>query len=266
MRSRIFALTLLFASGCVTQGTYDELQLKHDGVAKSLQEREGENADLRGQLANEQKRAEELENEVRKKEGELAALIKDKSALQGSIEEMQRALAELQKRKSEADARIGEFRALLDKFKSLIDAGKLKVKISDGRMIVSLASDVLFAPGAANLSKEGKAAVQEVAGLLASIANRKFQVEGHTDNVPIMTAIFPSNWELGSARALTVVKTMIEAGLPADRVSAASYGDARPARPNDSPEGKAANRRIEIVVVPDLSTLPGFDELQKAGG
>jgi len=266
MRSYTIVAAAALMTGCVTQGTYDQLQARHDALAGSLAEREGENADLRGRLANEQKRGEELEGEVRKKEAELAALVKDKSALQSSVEEMQRALAELQKRKAEADARIAEFRALLDKFKGLIDAGKLKVKISDGRMIVSLASDVLFAPGAANLSKDGKAAVQEVAQLLASIADRKFQVEGHTDNVPISTPIFPSNWELGSARALTVVKTMIDAGLPADRVSAASYGDARPARPNDSAEGKAANRRIEIVVVPDLSTLPGFDELQKVGG
>ena len=73
-----------------------------------------------------------------------------------------------------------------------------------------------------------------------------------------------SNWELAAARALTVVKTMVEAGLPAERISAASYGEHKPARANDSQEGKAANRRIEIVVVPDLSSLPGFDELKRA--
>jgi len=60
-----------------------------------------------------------------------------------------------------------------------------------------------------------------------------------------------------------VVKTMVEAGLPAERVSAASYGDTRPAIANDTPEGRAQNRRIEITVVPDLSTLPGFEELQR---
>ena len=66
------------------------------------------------------------------------------------------------------------------------------------------------------------------------------------------------------ARALTVLKTMTDAGMPGDRISAASFGDARPAVANDTSENKAANRRIEIVVVPDLSSLPGFDELQRA--
>ena len=148
-------------------------------------------------------------------------------------------------------------------FQSLIDAGKLKVEIVDGRMVVVLASDVLFASGSANLSRDGKSAIGEVAALLADIPDRKFQIEGHTDNVPIRTAVYPSNWELASARALTVLKTMLEAGMPADRISAASFGDSKPARDNETPEGKAANRRIEIVVTPDLSTLPGFEELNR---
>ena len=101
--------------------------------------------------------------------------------------------------------------------------------------------------------------------MLAEIPGRKFQVEGHTDNVGIKTAQYPSNWELAAARALTVVKTMVEAGLPADRISAASFGEFKPVKANDTNEGKAANRRIEIVVVPDLSSLPGFDELKKIG-
>ena len=139
----------------------------------------------------------------------------------------------------------------------------LSVKIVDGKMVVSLGSDVLFPAGSARLSKEGLQAVKEVANQLRSIPDRRYQVEGHTDNVPISTATFPSNWELASARALTVVKTMIESGMPAQRVSAASYGDSSPVQPNDTVEGKAANRRVAIVVVPDLASLPGYDELQK---
>jgi len=155
---------------------------------------------------------------------------------------------------------------LLRKFKKLIDAGKLKVKIVDGRMVVELATDVLFDSGSAKLSDAGKAAIVEVSQVLATIGERSFQVEGHTDNVPIATAQYPSNWELAAGRALTVMKTMIESGMPAARISAASYGDQRPVKSNDTAEGKAANRRIEIVLVPDLSGLPGFDELIKASG
>ena len=99
--------------------------------------------------------------------------------------------------------------------------------------------------------------------MLQSIPDREYQVEGHTDDVPIATAQYPSNWELASGRALTVVRTMIEAGLGPERVSAASYGEYKPASDNDSDEGRAQNRRIEIVVVPDLSDLPGFEELEQ---
>src|SRR6185503_72950 len=141
----------------------------------------------------------------------------DKSALES-------ALADLKKRKEESEARIAEFKALLDKFKTLIDAGKLKVRIKEGRMVVELATDILFPSGSANLSKEGKAAIKEVAGLLQSIEGRKFQIEGHTDNVPLSGKGYQSNWELASARALTVLHAMTDAGLPAERISAASYG------------------------------------------
>jgi chemotaxis protein MotB len=68
---------------------------------------------------------------------------------------------------------------------------------------------------------------------------------------------------LASTRAITVMKSMIDAGMPATRVSAASFGETSPVQSNDTPEGRMANRRIAIVVVPDLSTLPGYEELQK---
>jgi chemotaxis protein MotB len=99
--------------------------------------------------------------------------------------------------------------------------------------------------------------------VLASIPGRDFQVAGHTDNDPIATEKFPSNWDLGAARSITVTRLLVDSGLPADRVSASSYADTVPVVANDTAEGKAANRRIEIVVVPDLSLMPGYDELQR---
>ena len=205
-----------------------------------------------------------LEEERAKLQSDLAKMIGDKTSLQGSVDQMKQALAELSRRKAESDQRLAEFRKLLDRFKTLIDAGKLKVKMVDGRMVVTLATDVLFSSGSATLSKEGVGAVQEVGKVLASIGGRKFQIEGHTDNVPIKTPQFPSNWELASARSLTVLKTMVDAGMPAGRISAASFGESRPAAPNETSDGRSSNRRIEIVVVPDLSSLPGFDELNRA--
>jgi chemotaxis protein MotB len=254
--SRLCAVVALLLSACVTQGTYDALEKDRQAVQVELQGKEAENSQLKSQLQTALTAKDALENDK-------SAMIKDTARLQASIEETKAALADLSRRKAEADARLAEFKSLLSRFRALIDSGKLQVKIVDGRMVVALASDVLFASGSAKLSEEGKASIAEVASVLASIAGRKYQVEGHTDNVPIKSAQYPSNWELAAARALTVIKTMVEAGMPADRISAASFGEFKPAKPNDSLEHKAANRRIEIVVVPDLSSLPGFEELNR---
>jgi chemotaxis protein MotB len=175
---------------------------------------------------------------------------------------MESALNELAERTRAAEQRVSQYQDLLSRFQSLIDAGQLSVSITDGRMVVQLATDILFASGSADLSEDGVAALAAVSSILAEIPERRYQIEGHTDNVPISTAQYPSNWELASARAIVVLQAMLDAGLGAERVSAASYSDTRPVTPNDSAEGRAANRRIEIVVVPDLSQLPGFEELQ----
>jgi chemotaxis protein MotB len=272
VRTLALAVVALLSTGCVLQSTFDALQKDFDDQKATLQKRDSDLAALQATAEKLNARIAKLEadlNEMYKVKEALDAdknaALDEKTRLQANIDAMKTAFADLSKRKAEADARLAEFKSLLERFKKLIDSGKLKVKIADGRMVVELASDVLFGSGSANLSKEGKTAIAEVGELLAQIPDRKFQVEGHTDNVPMKSAAYASNWELAAARALTVVKTMIDAGLPGDRISAASYGEFKPAKPNDTTEGKAANRRIEIVVVPDLSSLPGFDELKKIG-
>lgn len=270
-------LPYFLTTGCVTQKTYDALKGERDALEVTLSERneelrakdatikkrDGRITELEAALAEEQGKLKDLNARIDKLVSDLAAVTKDKSKLQGSVQEMTIALADLERRRAEAEARVQEFKNLLARFRSLIDAGKLKVRIVDGRMVVVLATDVLFASGSASLSKDGKAAIIEVASVLASIPKRSFQVEGHTDSVPIASAAFPSNWELAAARAITVTKAMVEGGLAAERVSAASFAEQKPVAGNDTPEGKALNRRIEITIVPDLSTLPGFDELKK---
>lgn len=196
-----------------------------------------------------------LQEEYALKLRELAALQNDKIGLQRSVEDMQKIQEETQKR-------ILDYRNLLESFKSMIDSGKLKIRIVDGRMVVVLSSDVLFPPGSSTLSAKGIEAVKEVTGILSSLPGRRFQVEGHTDDVPTGVKGF-SNWELASARALNVLHTMVKSGMPEERISAASMGASRPAVPNTSVENRTANRRIEIVIVPDLSNLPGIEELRR---
>lgn len=266
----LMALALL---GCVPKGKFVELENQLAAAqqehAAALADRDATLGALRGELAGLETESRRLADALGSKERALAklqekhaTLLEAKGDLAAEMEDMRTALAELERRKAAADARLGEFRDLIERFRSLIDAGTLEVKIKDGRMLVAMATDVLFSSGSATLSKEGKAALSEVARILASIPDRTFQVEGHTDDDPIATAQFPSNWFLASRRAINVVDHMLDTGMPAERISAASFGEFRPVVANDSKENKALNRRIEIVVVPDLSQLPGYAELQ----
>jgi chemotaxis protein MotB len=279
MYRRVVGLLILtFCFACVSKGKYKALDQKYkdatatikkrDARIKSLEEeirdREDEIANLKEEKATLQAELAAAKEQRTKLEGELASVVKDRAKLKESTAALKKALAQAAEREDQAKARLNQLRVLLARFKKLIDAGKLKVKIANGRMILELPSDVLFASGRAKLNDEGDAAIRDVAKVLATFRDRQFQIEGHTDNVPIKTSRFPSNWDLASARAITVVKTMVDAGVQPATVSAAGYGEYRPAYTNESDEGRAGNRRIEIVLVPDLSQLPGFDELNKA--
>lgn len=238
-------------SGCVTSKTHEALMRDHEAKRGALTKCEGA--------------LEACEATVGTLERDKAAALRDVAALKESNQDMARALAVLREREAASERRMGQFKDLLARFKPLIDAGKLRVKMVAGRMVVELPSDVLFSSGTAKLGKDGRQAIEEVTAVLVSVPDKAYQVEGHTDDVPIKKEEFPSNWELAAARALTVVHTMLDAGMPPGRISAASYSEHRPAGPNDTPEGRQANRRIEIVVQPDLSGLPGFEELNKLG-
>lgn len=204
-----------------------------------------------------------LTEERNKLQENLMATAKDRGQLKATLDEMKKAMEEMRQRQAEQKQRLREFEDLTKRFKKLTDSGALSVQFIDGKMVVSLGSDVLFPSGSAKLSATGLEALKEVTAQLTSIPDKRYQVEGHTDNDRIATATFPSNWELAAARAINVTRSMIEAGMPAERISAASYGDTSPRQSNSTPEGKAANRRIAIVVVPDLSTMPGYDQLSK---
>lgn len=264
----VIACSMLFGTGCVVwQSDYDKLKKEYDDYKTLSETRDAKNQEtiqrLEDALRFETERAAALEKQIEALNAEKVALSIDKTRLQATEAELVKALREVQERKMAAEKRIAEYRDLLARFKSLIDAGKLRVRIVDGQMVVELATDVLFPSGSAVLSSDGKSAVVEVATVLASIPERRFQIAGHTDTVPIRTARYRSNWDLAFDRAHSVLQAMIDAGMPTTRISASSYGEFRPTASNDSDEGKAKNRRIEIIVVPDLSQLPGAEELEQ---
>jgi len=175
-----------------------------------------------------------------------------------NLSEKEQMIADLMKAQEAARKRAAVYQNLVNKFQKMISSGKLKVSVRKGRMIVQMSDKILFDPGKAKLKKEGSEALLEVTVVLAGIAERQFQVAGHTDNIPIKTRRFKSNWELSTARAVNVVKFMAKNGMDPSRLSAAGYGPFDPVGDNSKDEGRQLNRRIEITLMPQLDEMPGI--------
>jgi chemotaxis protein MotB len=194
------------------------------------------------------------------------SLAKEKGQLTQAMTDATTRLDELRKQKAAAEARIQTFRNLVAKLRSMIDSGQLKVAIRGGRMLIALPNDILFDSGQTAVKPDGKAALARVALVLNTVGDRDFLVAGHTDNVPIRTAVFPSNWELSTRRAVEVVHILVAQGMNPKALAAAGYGEFDPVAPNDTAEHRAQNRRIEIVLQPNLSDLPPLDDVTATAG
>jgi chemotaxis protein MotB len=179
--------------------------------------------------------------------------------VQGNLSASRQELEELRKWKSDTAKRMQTFRDMSAKLQKMVDAGKLGVRVRDGRLVMRLPQDVLFPSGVADLSREGELALMEVAVILRQFPDRRFMVAGHTDNQPVKEN-FKDNWELSVARALVVTRFLVEAKMKAQNIVAAGYGEYDPIAKNATPEGRRENRRIEIILLPDLSELPTLPE------
>ncbi|HEX7641007.1 MAG TPA: flagellar motor protein MotD [Burkholderiaceae bacterium] len=136
----------------------------------------------------------------------------------------------------------------------LISQGKVQVTQSSRGINVTINSSVLFATGEAKLTNDARDILKSVATTLKS-DKHALQVEGHTDNVPISTPLFASNWELSSARAGSVVRLFAENGVAENRMLAIGHSSTQPIDSNDTNEGRAHNRRVEVMIlasVPDI--------------
>jgi chemotaxis protein MotB len=131
----------------------------------------------------------------------------------------------------------------------LVKEGQVRVTESARGIAVEINASVLFAPGQAELNDGSVRSLVAVAQVLAG-ADNAIEVEGHTDNSPIGTTLFPSNWELSAARASRVVRLFTQAGVAPERMSAIGYGEYRNVDTNETAEGKARNRRVTVMILP----------------
>ncbi len=144
-------------------------------------------------------------------------------------------------------------RNVLDVMQALVKSGQVRVTQSPRGVTVEINASTLFQSGEAVLQPRSAEVLAAVARVLAETDNA-IQVEGHTDNVPIKSPLYPSNWELSSARAGSVVRLFAEKGVPPARMVAIGYADNRPVDVNVTPEGRMRNRRVNVLI---LNELPG---------
>jgi chemotaxis protein MotB len=250
------ASLVLSASACVRNSTHERALRKLNDCQGSLGTCERTVTDKDAEIGT-------LNETVKKTEGELAtqkaateAAETRLSELTANLQSTREDLDVLRKQRESTQKRLEAFRALTERFRALVDTGKLQVSFRNGQMVLKLPAEILFASGKSNLSKEGMVALGEVVAILLEFKDRRFVIAGHTDNVQIKTRQFKNNWDLSTARAVSVVEFMISAGFPPESLAAAGYGEFDAVSPNDTAEGRQLNRRIELILVPDLSELP----------
>ena len=124
----------------------------------------------------------------------------------------------------------------------------LSTQVQEGKIIVNVAGKALFNSGSAFLNPSAVPIFDEIIQILSEYPDYNINIKGHTDNIPITTGIFPSNWELSAVRATTVLKYLIAKGISPKRLTATGYGDVMPLVPNTSEENRTQNRRVEFVL------------------
>ncbi|MCE9580058.1 MAG: OmpA family protein [Deltaproteobacteria bacterium] len=193
---------------------------------------------------------------IDQRDARIRELEGNEARLHGEQDASAAELAELREKRAADEKRLAAFQDLQKRFQSMVDTGELEVTFRKGQMTLKLPSGVLFPSAGADLGDAGKKTLTKVTALLMPLKDRRFLIAGHTDNVPIKNEQFANNWYLSTARAITVVQFMIDQGFPAKQLAAAGYADKDPIASNGGRNGRKRNRRIEIIVVPDLSDLP----------
>lgn len=156
------------------------------------------------------------------------------SKLKNDMNELQRAKDELEKR-------------LQDE----INNKQVKVEMQDKGLVITFVSEVLFDSGKAKLRKDSYSKLDKVASVLnTTVSDLNVGIEGHTDNQPIKRSGWKSNWELSTARALSVLHYLSDKSVAEPRLAAIGYGEYKPVASNDTKEGRQKNRRVEIVILP----------------
>jgi chemotaxis protein MotB len=255
-RLLVVLLMVAISAGCVKKST-------HQKALAHIKDLEGQLSTAQSQIEDDDKRIKQLESDLATLQSGKQLSDEEKAKLQDEMNATEKELEDLRAKREADQKRLEAYQELQKRFKNLVATGALEVAFRNGQMTLKLPSGVLFPSGSADLSDDGKGTLAKVTAVLMEFKDRRFVIAGHTDNVPIKTKKFKNNWYLSSARAVSVLEYMIDQGFPASQLAAAGYADKDPVDPNADNNSEAAreqNRRIEIIIVPDLSELPQLSE------
>jgi chemotaxis protein MotB len=247
-RRLAICVLLPIAFGCVTKGTYDQVAGERDQLTAVRRDLENRVEQL--VAANQSLTAERIalidENEdlrIAKEhnEQEVASLTRVKSKLTESLESREALLAA---RNAEIEKMRSSYDGLISDLESEVAAGQIHIERLRSGLKLNLSEEILFPSGSATLNAAGQAVLRKVSHRLLEFPHT-IAVVGHTDNVPVARR-YVSNWELAAARASSVVRLMIELGVEPTRLKAVSRAEFEPVASNETAEGRASNRRIEI--------------------
>ena len=231
-------------------------------VRKELEGKlERESAELKEALAS----VSELRTTLKARGEEVARLEKDSGALKSALrsgsermEGLEKELADLREVRKETERRLGELKStcntLLGQLKSRVKDQRVTIRKLEEELTVSFVDSILFDSGKASINGTGRETLGQVSEVLKTLRDREIRVVGHADNVPISSAWrrrYPSNWELSAHRAAAVVRCLQENGLDPARMEVVGRSCYRPVALNDTREGRARNRRVEIIVAPE---------------
>lgn len=232
-----------------------DLRFTKSELQKSKQSNEDLNKKYNDLMNSSLSKTEQLNQALKNKSEEL----NQKELL---LKEREAKLAELQSIINKQDSIVNSLNNILKNALVGFNSDELSIEIKNGKVYVSLLDKLLFKSGSANIESKGKDALKKLSDVLAKNTEIGIQVEGHTDNIPIKTAIYKDNWDLSVARATSIVRILTdEYKLEPNRITASGKGEFNPVASNETTEGRAKNRRTEIVLSPKLDEL--FKIIQK---
>ncbi len=252
------------SAGCgPSQEEFDQKVREVEDLKARLSAEQAAAKKAAGELTDAKARVEQLREQLR------AAGV-DISNLNANLEQQARALEDYKKRAEQLEAIRQRFEVLRKKLDELTKFG-LKVQIRKNRIVIQLPGDVLFDSGRETLKKEGKDILSKVAKVVrddAGLSSRTYQVAGHTDNQRYAGG-FKDNWGLSAMRAREVLVYLVDpdiktgGGLKPGNWSAVGYGDTDPVADNNSKDGLQANRRVELVVMPNVEEMIDLKTITK---